>query len=213
MSVLNAEHRSSDRPVNLRALRRTGVVPMAIIEKGKGTVPIQASEKEIRDVLRQSQRQFQIKLAGETKPRDVILTKIDRDPFATRLIHVSVMQVAETDVVTVDLNIVVHGVPEIVGQHEATLLTPTTTVRAKGMVKDIPEQLELDVAHLQLNEAITVGELTLPPGIEVLAAPETVVATVKLLKVVEEAVEEAPAEEGAEGGAEAAGEAEAAPEA
>jgi len=54
----------------------------------------------------------------------------------------------------------------------------------------IPEKLYVSVNQLQLGQTITVGQLELPPGIVVFAAPDTVV--VECVEAVEE-VEEAAA--------------------
>lgn len=194
MSVLNAEPRSTDSSMTLKQLRRTGVVPMAIIEKGKGTVAVQANEKEIRDIIRLAHRQFQIKVAGESKARDVMLTKIEKDPLATSIIHVSVMQVAGTDIVTLDVPVVSVGTPDTVARHEASLLHPTTHLKLKGQVKAIPEQLEVEVSAMELGSSIHAGDVPLPAGVECLTPADAIVVTVKVLRAAE--VEEAPAEDG-----------------
>lgn len=192
MSVLNAEPRSTDAKETLKQLRRRGVLPMAIIEKGKGTVPVQANEKEVRAILHEAHRQFQIKVAGETKPRDVILTKVEKDALAAYIIHVSVMQVAGTDVVTMDVPIVLAGTPDPVARHEASLLHPTAALKIRGQVKDIPENIELDVSGLDVGGSISAGEVPLPLGLECLTPGDATIVTVKVLRTVE--LEEAPAE-------------------
>lgn len=191
MSVLNAEPRDTQATETLKQLRRRGMIPMAIIEKGKGTVAIQASEKEVRDILRQAHRQFQIKLTGEAKPRDVMLTKVEKDHLAVDLVHVSVLQVADTDVVTVDVPIVLMGQPEAVARHEASLLNPTTTLKLKGQVKYIPENVEVDVSALEVGNSLSAGDITLGEGLECLTALDATVVTVKVLRAVE--LEETPA--------------------
>jgi large subunit ribosomal protein L25 len=201
MSILNAEMRAPEASNNLRALRRRGILPMAIIEKGKGTLLIQASEKDVREVLKHSGslRQFQIKLEGESKPRDVILKAVDKDYVRNDLLHIAVMQVADTDVVTIDVPIVFVGTPEVVAQHEATLLHTTDALKVKGQLKKVPSSFEVDVSHLEMGQSISVSDIPVPEGIEVLTSSDATVASVKQLRVQLE-VEEAP-EAGMEEGA------------
>lgn len=197
MGVLRAEHRSSDGSASLGRLRRSGVLPMAIVEKGKGTVPIQASERAFRDMMRSagSARQLQIQLEGESKPRNVILTKIDRDALASRLVHVSFLQVSETDIVTVDVPIHCIGTPGPIERHEGSMLHPTSALKVRGALKDIPEELTIDVAGLELNDSISVSQLAIPEGVEVLTSMDATVVTVKPLRIVEEEVEPEEGEE------------------
>lgn len=200
MAVLNAELRTAEGKSSLGRLRRSGVLPMAIIEKGKGTVTIQAPEKDVKDVLRNSGslKQFQIKLDGESRPRDVILKKIDKDFIHNRLLHIAVLQVADTDVVTIDVPIRYVGTPEVVAHHEATLLHPTDHVKVKAKLKDIPEFIEVDVSALELGQSISVSDLQFPKDLEVLTSSEATIASVKVLRVQLEAEE--PAEEAVEEG-------------
>lgn len=199
MAVLKASVREANGKSALARLRRGGVLPMAIIEKGKGTLMIQAAEREVRDVLRHSGslKQFQIKLEGESRPRNVILKQIDKDYMRNRLLHIAVMQVADTDVVTVDVPIHYVGTPVAVAHHEATLLHPTDHIKVKGKLSDIPQQIELDVSGLELGQSLSVSDLAIPGGLEVLTSLDATVASVKPLRVTleaEEAVEEAEVE-------------------
>jgi large subunit ribosomal protein L25 len=221
MPPLNAELRDPEVARNLKQLRRTGVLPMAIIEKGKGTILIQAAEKEVKEVLRHAGplRQFEIKLGDEAKPRNVILKAVDKDYIHNRLLHIAVLQVNETDVVELEIPVRFEGIPEIVAKQEATLIHVTDRIEVRGRLMDLPDEILVQVGNLQLNESISVSDLTFPENLEVVTSPEATIAAVRPLKIElepeipvvpvegeEGAVEgaegaegEAPAAEGAEG--------------
>jgi large subunit ribosomal protein L25 len=58
--------------------------------------------------------------------------------------------------------------------------------------REIPEALEVDVTNLEVHHVLHVSDIPLPAGIEILEAPDTVIATVGVVK--EEPVAAAPIE-------------------
>ncbi|MGI8848708.1 MAG: 50S ribosomal protein L25, partial [Pyrinomonadaceae bacterium] len=60
----------------------------------------------------------------------------------------------------------------------------------------IPEFLEIDVENLEMNESVHVSDLKVGEGIEIHETPETVVASIVLVK--EEDLEPAPETDAAE---------------
>ena len=175
---------------------------MALIEKGKGTILIQAPEKDLRDALAHASGlgQLKIQLSGESQSRSVIVKDVDKDYLANKLLHVAVLEVAETDVITIDVPIVPIGVPPPVVRHEATLLHPTSHVKLRGKIKDLPEHFEVDVSAFEIHDSISAGDLKVPEGVELLTPIDATLLTIALLKVEEEPKAEAEeVEEGVEG--------------
>jgi large subunit ribosomal protein L25 len=48
--------------------------------------------------------------------------------------------------------------------------------------REIPEALEVDVTNLEVHHVLHVSDIPLPAGIEILEAPDTVIATVGVVK-------------------------------
>jgi large subunit ribosomal protein L25 len=53
---------------------------------------------------------------------------------------------------------------------------------------EIPENIEVDVSHLNIGDSIQVSDLNIPEGIEVIDNPETAVAGVRPPTIIEEPV-------------------------
>ena len=51
-------------------------------------------------------------------------------------------------------------------------------IQVETLPGDIPQEITLDVTPLGMNENLTLGDLTLPEGVELLSDPEEVAATV-----------------------------------
>jgi len=71
----------------------------------------------------------------------------------------------------------------------------------ESLPKDIPENLEVDMSAVELNQMIHVSDLNLGEAVTVLNDPNEVVVNVHLEKVKEEKPEGEEVEEGAEGAA------------
>lgn len=197
MSILQAEPRA-EGPTT-KQLRRMGITPMAIIEKSKGTVALQATERSILDALKGASAlgQFDVQITGEKAPRSVILKSVDKDPVANRLLHVSVLEVSQTDVVIVDVPIHFVGTPAPVEKKEGTVLHPTTHLKVRGQIQDLPDSLEIDISGLEMNHSASASDLSISDKLEVLTPLDATIATIApIVAQVEPEVE--PSEEGAE---------------
>jgi len=51
-------------------------------------------------------------------------------------------------------------------------------VKVRGLPKDLPEVLVLDVSHLQIGQAIHIGEIPPPAGVEILGGKNVTVIAV-----------------------------------
>ncbi|MBP6965793.1 MAG: 50S ribosomal protein L25, partial [Armatimonadetes bacterium] len=77
---------------------------------------------------------------------------------------------------------------------------PVSEVTVKALPDKIPSHIDVDISHLELGDAVHVGDLQIPEGVEILAPPaESMIVSVKLPHVrVEEVAPVEEAEEGAE---------------
>ncbi|MCB8931923.1 MAG: 50S ribosomal protein L25 [Fimbriimonadaceae bacterium] len=176
MSVLNVTPRDGTKP---HALRREGKVPMALIERGKDHLMIQADAAELRHALAHASGtgMFDLVIEGEKKPRNVIVKQVDHDAIKRAILNVTVMQIKMDDLITVDLPVVPVGTPPAVEEHVAILNHPTTHVTVRAKVSDLPDHIEVDVAGMEVNTTIMAGELKLAEGLELMSSPEATLFT------------------------------------
>ena len=67
-------------------------------------------------------------------------------------------------------------------------------IKVRALPKDLPEQIVVDVSHLELGKSIHLGEITAPPGVEILGDKKVSVISVAVPKTeAEEAAEAAAA--------------------
>ena len=100
-----------------------------------------------------------------------------RDPVTGLLVHVDFAPVNMREKIEVTVPLTVVG--EAAGSEEGGVLQQVTyEIQVETLPGDIPQEITLDVTPLGMNENLTLGDLSLPEGVELLSDPEEVAATV-----------------------------------
>ncbi|MBS1708551.1 MAG: 50S ribosomal protein L25 [Armatimonadetes bacterium] len=207
MATLKAEPRAQTSSAATNRLRTSGQLPMALIRKSNETVLIQAEREVVKEILsgQHGLLQAHIDLSGETMR--VVVKDTQRDPVSRRVLHMTVQEVLDTDIIKVPVPVRVEGEPLAVTKKMATLMVPMSTVLLQAQVSSLPDAIVVDVSKLGQNDKVAASDIKLPEGVAFLCSPDTILATTKQLRGMAD-FDEAPAAE-AEAVAEEAGEAEA----
>lgn len=215
MATLQLKTREDMSSAGTRRLRRSGVLPMALIAKGGVTQKVQADRTEIRSLFSDitGVAIFEVKV-DDAKATRVIMKDVQRDPVSRQVTHMTVMEITDEDVVKVFVPVVVSGTPVAVTKRMATLMIPMNQLEIKAKVKDLPDVIAVDASDMGQNDKIVVGDLSMGDKIEFLNSEATVLASTKQLRGMSslDGGEAAEGEEGegeatAEGGEEAEAEA------
>jgi large subunit ribosomal protein L25 len=204
MATLQVQSREESRSADVRRLRSKGILPMALIVKGEGTKLVQAPQKEIRTALRSAggAAVFGLTLDSGAKEMKVVIKDVQRDAISRGLIHLTLQEVKDDDVIRISVPITFHGEPDSVTKKKSSLMTPLVALEVFSKPADIPDHIHIDVSKMGENDKIVVSDLDLPSGVTTHLPPETVVVTTFHMRAVsleapttEAAVEgEAPAE-------------------
>ena len=100
-----------------------------------------------------------------------------RDPVTGLLVHVDFAPVNMREKIEVTVPLAVVG--EAAGAEEGGVLQQVAyEIQVETLPGDIPQEITLDVTPLGMNENLTLGDLSLPEGVQLLSDPEEVAATV-----------------------------------
>ena len=125
------------------------------------------------------------------------MREIQRHPVSRRVIHADLQRVSADETIDARLPIVTVGIAEGVRNSGAVMDVITHELEVWGPANQIPEHLEVDVTELGIHDHVTAGEIALPPGFELVTAPETVVVAIEPSRTAREFEEAAaPAEAG-----------------
>lgn len=195
--VIKAEKRA-DRGKNVnRRLRAQGRIPVIVYGGGSESVAISAELKDLAAVLRTDagvNTVFSLDVAGEGSA-DVIFQDRQIDPVRGRLIHADLRRIAKGE--KIEMTIPIHLIGEAAGLKEEGAVLSQAMREIKVLVEPAlaPESFDLDVSELAVGHSLHVSDLKFGAGVEVHEAPETVVASIVIVKEVEL---EPQVEEGAE---------------
>lgn len=181
--------------------REAGLIPAVIYGHKQGAVHVTVDSKIFTDVLHHEAHLIDIKLDG--KSEHVLIKAVQWDTYGREVIHVDLERVDLSEVVEVDVELLLTGEPKALQEAGTVLDHPTTMVTVKCRADSIPSHLEHSIAELGIGDPVTVADLTPPQGIEIVMPEDQLICQIAGVKV-DESVAEA-----IEGGAEASAETEA----
>jgi large subunit ribosomal protein L25 len=166
-----------------RRLRGNGMVPVVVYGGGEDVAPIAAPLSELAAVLRTASgvnTVFSLDVAGSAG--DVIFQDRQIDPITGRLIHADLRRIAKGE--KIELTIPIHLVGEAEGLKEDGAVLSQALREIKVLVEpaSAPESIDLDISELASGHSLHVSDLKVGPGVEIHEDPETVVASIVMVK-------------------------------
>lgn len=181
----------------LKNLRREGLLPGNVYGKGMPSTAVEVPLKEFEAVYKDTGESglVDLKLEGETRP--VLIKNVAYQSLSKIPLHADFYQVNLKEKVKTMIPLEIMGEPKAVTEKIGLLLTPLSEVEVEALPTDLPEKIEVNVENLAaVGDQITVEQLKIPSGVEVLTDPGQVVVKIDEL-VSKEAQEQAAAEEAA----------------
>jgi large subunit ribosomal protein L25 len=197
--VVRAEKKESGNKNSNRRLRAAGKVPVVVYGGGTESVAAVAELKDLAAIIRTDSginTVFTIDIDGQDN-YDVIFQDRQIDPIRGRLIHADLRRFARGE--KIEMTVPIHLIGEAKGlaEEEGAVLTQAMhSIKVLCEPAKTPDSIEVDVSELEAGHAIHVSDLKVGAGIEIHDAPETVVASIVIVK--EADLEPQLAEDGAE---------------
>lgn len=177
-------------------LRKGGRLPAVIYGHKTDTVSVSVDEKETLTALRHGAHVVNVALEGQ-QPETCLIKELQFGYLGDNLIHVDFARVDLNEEVEVKVHLRYVGHPEAAKTPGAVLTTPMTDIEVVCKVKDIPEEIKVDIAKME--ELFMVKDITLPPGVRTKMNPDHIVAQITF--VAEEVIATPEAAEVVEGAA------------
>lgn len=180
-----------------RRLRAEGKIPVVVYGGGTESFGATAELKELAAILRSDSgvnTVFGLDIDGEGT-HDVIFQDRQIDAVKGRLIHADLRRFAKGEKIEMTVPIHLHGEPDSLKEEGAVLSQAMREIEVLCEPAKTPDSIDVDISELTAEHAIHVSDLKVGEGIEIHDAPETVVASIVIVK---EADLEPQIEEGAE---------------
>jgi large subunit ribosomal protein L25 len=183
-----------------RRLRAGGRVPAVYYGRGEDSIPLTISLKDLEHAIESHEGSnviVDLKVSGDAaKDRKALIREVQRDPVAGSILHLDLLHISLTERITVEVPIVLIGVPAGVKDSGGILEHLLREVEVECLPTDIPSKLEVDVSGLLIGDTLHVSDLKAERA-EILTEAERAIATVvppTVLEEVKPAEEAAPAE-------------------
>ena len=180
-----------------RRVRRDGMVPVNIYGGEGEAVAAIAPLNELAAILRSEAGRntiFTLDVEG-VGTSEVMFHERQVDPIRGRLIHADFTRLVKGQKIEVTVPLHLVGEPIGVRDEEGHLEQIIREIEIKCQPRDIPDAINVDVSNLHVHDVLHVSDIPAIEGVEILETPETVIATVGIVK--EEPVAAAVVEEGA----------------
>jgi large subunit ribosomal protein L25 len=203
-STLSLTARDPEGSRSARRLRRDGLVPGVMYGGGDAPQHFAVDARTLRNTLAHAGQVIEVVVDGGSTT-NVLIKDVQRHPVRGEAVHVDLLRVRMDVAIHATVPIDFVGADEAPGVTEGGIFNQELReVNIEALPGDIPDTIVHDVSGLVMNETITLGVLTAPPGVTLLDDTDTVIATITppTLEPVEEEIEtetEVVGEEGAEG--------------
>jgi len=204
LTVRKREHLGSRET---RRLRNQGLVPGVLYGRGE-PIAICIEERELRRALTGAaglHSILDVQVDGTGSSHASILKEYQVDKVRGGVTHVDLQEVRLDQTITASVSVHLIGGDDAPGVREGGVLSqPLREIQVEALPLEVPEHIDLDVAHMTTGDTLRISDIVVPDGVTLLDDPETVIATVTAPTRVVEAEEELEGEEaeGVEGEAE-----------
>ena len=159
---LTAERRDKPGTRSARRLRRDGRIPAVVYGHQQEAASVTLPKKETLEHLRRGAHLFNLTLDGNSE--SVLLKDVQYDHLGDEVLHMDLFRVNLDEEITSEVPIVLAGEP--IGARTGGILTQMrNTIELVAKVRDLPDELRIDVSQLEIGGSIHMGEVKLPAGV------------------------------------------------
>ena len=163
----------------LNAMRRSGVVPGTVYERGKESVSVSAPYSVLSKVFADAGKNHPVHLEIGTDKRLAMIKDVDFDPVKNTITHVAFHAVKQNEKVEAEVPVELNDNTPA-ERANLMIIRSIDHVEVEALPANLPEAFVLDAEKLvEVGDKITVADLIVPQGVEIMTDPETVLAVVE----------------------------------
>lgn len=162
-----------------RGLRKKGVLPAVLYGEAVKNLSLEIQEKEFEKIYQEAGESSLISLEADAKKYEVLIHQVAKDPLKGRFLHIDFYHPSTKKEVEAEIPLVFKGEPPAVKDLGGTLVKELQQVEVKGLARNLPREIEVDVTILKaFEDRVRIKDLTIPEGVSILKNKEEIVALV-----------------------------------
>src|SRR5437762_4960884 len=179
---LTAFPRTLAKRAGVKRLRASGRVPAVIYGRRTNAQNLEVGVNEIEDLIHHSVSEtilVDLAVEGGTQgQRLALVQEVQHHPLSGKVLHVDFHEVAENEKVTVTVPVETIGEATGVKTGGGVLEHVLFKIKIRALPRELPEVITVDVTSLEIGQSIHLGEIPLPPGVEVIGEKKIPVISV-----------------------------------
>lgn len=186
-AIINANAREERSKSNLHQIRKMGSIPGVLYGKQIGSMAISVDAKDLKNILGSvSGRNTLINMNVNGGKHTVMVKSLQMDHLHQGIQHVDFQEVLENTKIRTVIPVHLTGTPVGV-THGGIIQHDLRSIEVECLSNQIPSDIKVDISNLEIGDALSVSDLSLPEGVKVLDHPHTTVVGVANAKAPEPA--------------------------
>lgn len=186
--TVSAQTRTGIGRSAVNKLKQQGLVPAVVYGGHDKPQTLQVNAREISTLLSHATSEhilvdLQIADGGQTTNRLALIQQVQHDPIKGSVLHVDFHAVRADEKIHAEIPVEAFGEPNGVKNYGGVLEIAMHALEIECLPKDLPEIIRIDVAALNVGDAIHVKDVPLPEGVHARHDPELTVLRVAAPKV------------------------------
>ena len=170
---LNAFPRTQARRGGVKKLRTAGRIPAVIYgRQQKDPQNLEVSTKDMENLVHHSvSENLLVDLSVKDDPRPkrlALVQEVQHHALSGQIMHIDFHEVAENEKVTILVPVETVGEASGVKNSGGVLEHVLFKIKARALPKDLPEFIAVDVSHLEIGQAVHLGDIKAPAGVEII---------------------------------------------
>jgi len=197
---LKAQKRTVIGRNSIKKIKEQGLVPGTIYGSQAQPLNLQVDGRELSNVLAHASSEhvlveLEIADGDQSTNRLALIQEVQHHPLKRQLLHVDFHAVSATEKISSEVPIEAVGEALGVRTFGGLLEYSLRSLEVECFPQDLPDIIRIDVANLNIGEALHVRDIRLPDGVEALTDGDLTAISVVASRVGEEpvAAAEAPA--------------------
>lgn len=169
-------------------LRKQDLIPCVLYGCKKENTNFTVSKSAVRKLI-YSPEVFEVKLTINNKVCSAVIKEIQFHPVSDNILHIDFLEVDDKKPIVFKVPVKTEGLAVGV-KAGGKLSLEMKRMKVKGLCKNIPECVTVNVENLEVGKSIKAGELSFP-NIEIVDNKESLVVCVKSTRAAKAAAEAA----------------------
>ena len=159
----------------MRRLRRSGSVPGVIYGGDGEPVAFAVDARVLRNTLAHAGAVLEVTV-GDGSPQPVVVKDLQRHPVRGDIMHADLLRIDMKVAIQTTVTVELLGADDAPGVDEGGVLSQEhREITIEALPGDIPDVIQVDVSHMQINDTLLLSSVTAPNGVTFVDDPESVV--------------------------------------